>query len=62
MKTFTLGLRLKASHVFAERNAAAAGLGSALLALVVARPMLQDRRLAPVLADWTPPPVPVDAA
>lgn len=53
--------RLKANNVFAVRDAAVAGLGLAQLPLVVARPMLQDRSLVPVLPGWALPAVPVHA-
>ena len=53
--------RLKANNVFAVRDAAVAGLGVAQLPLVVARPMLQDRSLVPVLPGWALPAVPVHA-
>ena len=56
-----LSARLKANNVFAVRNAAMAGLGVAQLPLVVAAPAVEAGQLRPVLADWTPPGVPVHA-
>lgn len=56
-----LAPRLKANNVFAVRDAAVAGLGVAQLPLVVAAGPLADRRLVPVLTDWSPPAVPVHA-
>jgi len=53
--------RLRANNVFALREAAVAGLGVALLPLVVAGPALPAGQLQPVLPDWAPPSVPVHA-
>lgn len=57
----TLAPRLKANNVFAIRDAAIAGLGIAQLPRVVADDALRDGRLVPVLPEWAPPAVPVQA-
>ncbi|MBM4200953.1 MAG: LysR family transcriptional regulator, partial [Gammaproteobacteria bacterium] len=56
-----LSSRLKANNVFAIRDAAIAGLGIAQLPLVVAAPARRSLQLRPVLADWSPPSMPVHA-
>lgn len=53
--------RLKASNVFAVRDAAASGLGIAQIPLIVAVPALASGQLVPVLANWQLPSVPVNA-
>lgn len=53
--------RLKANNVFAVRDAALAGLGVAKLPQIVAAPALNDRRLHPLLAEWSLPTVAVHA-
>jgi DNA-binding transcriptional LysR family regulator len=53
--------RFRASNSFAVRDAAASGLGIALLPHLIADPLVQDGRLAPVLAGWSSPDVPVNA-
>jgi len=56
-----LQTRLKASNVFAVRDAAASALGIAQLPLIVAAPAVAKRQLVQVLADWSLPSVPVNA-
>jgi DNA-binding transcriptional LysR family regulator len=53
--------RLKANNVFAVRDAAVHGLGVAQLPLLLAAPALEAGQLQPVLPDWSPPSVPVNA-
>jgi len=53
--------RLKANNVFAVRDAAIAGLGVAQLPTVVAAPTVQAGELQRILAEWSPPSVPVHA-
>lgn len=53
--------RLKASNVFAIRNAASMGLGIALLPLMVAAPALHTGLLTAVMPTWCPSAVPVHA-
>ncbi len=53
--------RLKASNVFAVRDAAASALGIAQLPLIVAAPAVAQGQLVQVLADWSLPSVPVNA-
>lgn len=53
--------RFRASSSFPVRDAAAAGLGIALLPCLVAEPLVRDARLQEVLAGWSTPEVPVSA-
>lgn len=53
--------RFRASNSFTVRDAAAAGLGIALLPDRVAEPLLRDGRLCRILPGWSPPEVPVNA-
>lgn len=53
--------RFKASNSFAVRDAAAAGLGVALLPQWIAEPLVVSGQLQGVLRGWTPPEVPVSA-
>ncbi len=52
---------LRATNVHTVRDAAAQGLGIAVLPRRLAAPLLQDGQLAVVLPRWQPPPVPVHA-
>lgn len=53
--------RFRASNSFAVRDAAAAGLGIALLPHLIAGPLVAQGRLRPVLKGWSTPDVPVSA-
>lgn len=53
--------RFRASNSFAIRDAAAAGLGVAVLPCLVADPLVVQRRLCEVLEGWSTPDVPVNA-
>ncbi len=53
--------RLRVNNSFAVRDAAARGLGIALLPRVVVGESAGRARLVPVLPDWQPPSVPVHA-
>ena len=53
--------RLKANNVFVVRDAAIDGLGLAQLPLIIAAPAVKQKKLQPVLSDWSLPPVPVHA-
>lgn len=53
--------RFRASNSFAVRDAAAAGLGIALLPHLIAGPLVSEGRLRPVLKGWSSPDVPVSA-
>lgn len=53
--------RLRAGNSFAVRDAAAAGLGIALLPVLIAEPLVAEGRLRRVLEGWSPPEVPVSA-
>jgi DNA-binding transcriptional LysR family regulator len=61
MRRVALQPRLRASNTFVVRDAAAQGLGVALLPRLVADPLVADGRLQPVLPDWSGPEVPVHA-
>lgn len=56
-----LNARLRSTHTFTIRDAAAAGLGIAVLPRWVGDPLVADRRLQRTLKDWDPPEVPVHA-
>lgn len=53
--------RYRASNSFAVRDAAAAGLGVALLPHLIAQPLVSQGQLQEVLQGWAPPEVPVNA-
>ena len=53
--------RIRASSSFAVRDAAAAGLGIALLPHLIADPLVADGTLRPVLEGWSSPDMPVNA-
>ena len=53
--------RIRASSSFAVRDAAAAGLGIALLPHLIADPLVADGTLRPVLKGWSSPDMPVNA-
>jgi LysR family transcriptional regulator, regulator for bpeEF and oprC len=53
--------RFRASNSFAVRDAAAAGLGVALLPHLIAQPLVVQGLLQEVLPGWSPPQVPVSA-
>jgi len=53
--------RFRASNSFAVRDAAASGLGIALLPRLIADPLVAEGRLRAVLEGWAPPDVPVNA-
>jgi LysR family transcriptional regulator for bpeEF and oprC len=53
--------RLLVNNNMAARDAAAAGVGIALLPRFQAAPLVRDRRLREVLSRWARPPVPVHA-
>jgi len=53
--------RFRASNSFAVRDAAASGLGIALLPRLIADPLLPEGRLRNVLKGWSSPDVPVNA-
>lgn len=53
--------RFRASNSFAVRDAAAAGLGIALLPRLIAQPLVAQGQLRAVLKGWSSPDVPVNA-
>ena len=53
--------RFRASNSFAVRDAAAAGLGIALLPRLIADPLVTQGALRPVLKGWSSPDMPVSA-
>lgn len=53
--------RFRATNLFTIRDAAEAGLGIAALPRMVGDPLVGERRLQPVMKDWSPPDVPVHA-
>ncbi|HMS78349.1 MAG TPA: LysR family transcriptional regulator [Burkholderiaceae bacterium] len=53
--------RLRVNNAYAIRDALLGGLGIGLLPLLLAREPLEAGRLVPVLADWVPEPVAVNA-
>jgi LysR family transcriptional regulator, regulator for bpeEF and oprC len=53
--------RFRASNSFAVRDAAAAGLGIALLPRLIADPLVTQGTLRPVLKGWSSPDMPVSA-
>lgn len=53
--------RFRASNSFAVRDAAAAGLGIAVLPRLIADPLVAEGRLRTVLEGWSSPDVPVNA-
>lgn len=55
------GARFRASNSLAVRDAAAAGLGVALLPRLIGEPLVAEGRLRAVLKGWSPPEVPVNA-
>ena len=57
----TLQPRYRASNIFAVRDAAAAGLGVALLPRMIGEPMVQQGQLRVVLPGWTTPETPISA-
>jgi LysR family transcriptional regulator for bpeEF and oprC len=52
---------MRASNTFVIRDAAAAGLGVAVLPRLIGDPLVADGRLRTVLDGWSPPEVPVSA-
>jgi LysR family transcriptional regulator for bpeEF and oprC len=56
-----LTARLRSTNSFTIRDAAAAGLGIAVLPRLVGDPLAADRKLLRILEDWHPPDVPVHA-
>jgi DNA-binding transcriptional LysR family regulator len=56
-----LSPRFQASNSFAVRDAAAAGLGVAVLPRLIGDPLVADGRLTVVLPGWATPEVPVNA-
>jgi DNA-binding transcriptional LysR family regulator len=59
--TIPLQPRMRASNTFVIRDAAAAGLGVAVLPRLIGDPLVADGRLRTVLDGWSPPEVPVSA-
>ena len=57
----TLQPRFRASNIFAVRDAAAAGLGVALLPRMIGDPMVQQGQLRVVLPGWATPDTPISA-
>lgn len=57
----TLQPRYRASNIFAVRDAAAAGLGVALLPRMIGEPMVQQGQLRVVLPGWATPETPISA-
>lgn len=60
-RRITLTPRLRASNTFTIRDAAAQGLGIAMLPRLVGEPLVSEGRLTTVLDDWQIPDVPVHA-
>ena len=56
-----LNARFRSTSFFTIRDAAAAGLGIAVLPRWIGDPLVADRKLLRILKDWHPPDVPVHA-